>query len=286
MTNRHLVAIIALLLALLALGVHVFLRADGSPRPRVADFTDPGEEPPVKLHALLSRRKPTGEPEPPRPGMGPGATAETAGFVDLSRRLTGEARAASRYSIPSAKRKDRVGAWSDSPAYRALLAPPEPSSIHPEYAEILERKADEIARAAGFNRSFGHVIESALRNPSLAAAERIFEDGKLEDALLRFTELLKSDNLYLRSVAAAYIMRIHDLRGDKARTDAARANLAVLSAQVAKEAFPDAVAKMGAESPAVKRAMEALAGGELMKITLPSDEPAAGAPAGNEETAQ
>lgn len=281
MTNRHLALMIVALLALLAFGVRAFLDEGAAPRPRAADFADPGEEPPVKLHALLTRRKPTGEPDAPR--VRPSGPGGAAGVLDLSKRGTGEAKFLSKLNIPASKRKNTVGQWADTPAYRSLFTAPEPP-LRPSYAETLEKKADEVARAAGFNRAFGVTVESALKSPALRDAEKLFNAGSLDDALARFTDLLKSENLYLKSVAAAYILRIHDLRGDKERTDAARANLAVLSAKVAKEAFPDAVAKMGAESPAVKRAMEALSGGELMKLTLPSDAPAPGAPQESEAT--
>lgn len=263
MSNKHLVVIIVALLVLLGLGTAAFLRS-GDSRKTAARGGD--DLPFMRLDQLLTKKKAAYDPG--TEGVPPGAKAvpQAGGRIaDLSRR-TGESGLLSKVNIPVSKRKKGVGQWADTDAYRGLFSAPEPF-VTPSYAEVMAKKADEIARLTGFNRAFGAVMDQALSSRAFAEAERLFDAGKLDEALRAFQDLQKStDNLYLRSMAASFIMKIYDSQGKTALFEAARANVAILSAQVAKEAFPEAVRRMGEESPAVKKAMAALSGGEIMRL--------------------
>ena len=157
--------------------------------------------------------------------------------------------------------------WAeDSEAYQSLFEKPK-SFVTKSYREVMEEKKELTCDSIGFNRAFETEIGSALREPGLERAKELFEGKKYEAALKILLSLAdRSTNIMTKAICWSYISKIYDEIGDMERFRAARANLAIMSAKVAKRAFPNILTRMANKSPEVDKAITKLINGKLLKI--------------------
>lgn len=234
-----------------------FLAPAPTPEPVAVASGDSDEMPFMRLDSILKKKKTRVIRDAAAvQQVEQSAGDDGQGVIRLSER---------KISMPTQKHRAKTWTWSSSPSYTGLFNEP-PPPINPSYREVMDAKGEEIARRIGLDLSFGPTMEAAFNNQAIERAEKLQKDGRREEALKAFKELLKHDNLMVRAIAGAWVTKILEEMGGGEEFKAARANLAVLSAQVAAQAFPDLVKRMGAESPAVKEAFDKLIGGDLIRL--------------------